>query len=260
MIKAKNLEFSYEKDKSFIKNLNVEIEQGKITTILGPNGSGKSTLLSIFAGLNKPSSGDVIINDKSIKNLKYKDIAKEIATVHQQNKVPSDITVRELVSYGRIPHKKYFQGNDDYDEKIIGWAIKKTGLENLKNKAVMSMSGGERQRAFIAMALAQKSKILFLDEPTTYLDIYHQIEILELVKELNTEENLTVVMVLHDINQAIKYSQNIIVMKRGEIINCGKSEEIINMNLLNDVYNIGGFISKFNKERFFVPLKLKSRQ
>ena len=185
MIKAKDLYFSYDKDKSFITKLNVEIEKGKITTILGPNGSGKSTLLSIFAGLNKPTSGDVSIKGNSIKSLKQKDLAKEIATVHQQNTVPSDITVKELVSYGRIPHKKYFQGNNESDDEIIEWAIKRTGLQSLKDKAVMSMSGGERQRAFIAMALAQKSEILFLDEPTTYLDIYHQVEILELVKELN---------------------------------------------------------------------------
>lgn len=256
MIKAKDLCFSYDKEKTFINNLNVEIEKGKITTILGPNGSGKSTLLSIFAGLNKPSFGEVTIKDKSIKSLKQKELAKEIATVHQQNTVPSDITVKELVSYGRIPHKKYFQGNNKNDDQIIEWAIKRTGLENLTNKAVMSMSGGERQRAFIAMALAQKSEILFLDEPTTYLDIYHQVEILELVKELNKENNLTVVMVLHDINQAIKYSDNVIVMKSGQAIANGKSEEVINMNLLNDVYKIGGFISEMEKEIIFVPLKL----
>lgn len=256
MIKAKDLYFSYDKDKSFITKLNVGIEKGKITTILGPNGSGKSTLLSIFAGLNKPSAGEVTIKGKAIKSLKHKDLAKEIATVHQQNTVPSDITVKELVSYGRIPHKKYFQGNNDSDDEIIEWAIKRTGLENLKDKVVMSMSGGERQRAFIAMALAQKSEILFLDEPTTYLDIYHQVEILELVKELNKESNLTVVMVLHDINQAIKYSDNVIVMKSGQAVACGKSNEILNMNLLNNVYKIGGFISEIEKETVFVPLKL----
>ena len=256
MIKAKDLYFSYDKDKSFITKLNVEIEKGKITAILGPNGSGKSTLLSIFAGLNKPTSGEVIINGKSIRSLKQKELAREIATVHQQNTVPSDITVKELVAYGRIPHKKYFQGNTESDDKIIEWAIKRTGLEKLKDKAVMGMSGGERQRAFIAMALAQKSEILFLDEPTTYLDIYHQVEILELVKELNKESKLTVVMVLHDINQAIKYSDNVIVMKSGQAIANGKSEEVINMNLLNDVYKIGGFISEMEKEIIFVPLKL----
>jgi iron complex transport system ATP-binding protein len=256
MIKAKDLCFSYDKDKGFISKLNVEIEKGKITTILGPNGSGKSTLLSIFTGLNKPTSGEVIINSKSIKKIKKKDLAKEIATVHQQNTIPSDITVKELVSYGRLPHKKYFQGHDENDDAIIDWAIKRTGLQYLKDKVVMSLSGGERQRAFIAMALAQKSKILFLDEPTTYLDIYHQVEILELVKELNDEEDLTVIMVLHDINQAIKYSNNVIVMKCGEVIASGKVNEVIDMNLLNKVYKIGGFISEIDKETFFVPLKL----
>ena len=259
MIKAKDLYFSYDKDKSFITKLNVEIEKGKITTILGPNGSGKSTLLSIFAGLNKPTSGEVIINGKSIRSLKQKELAREIATVHQQNTVPSDITVKELVAYGRIPHKKYFQGNTESDDKIIEWAIKRTGLEKLKDKAVMGMSGGERQRAFIAMALAQKSEILFLDEPTTYLDIYHQVEILELVKELNEESKLTVVMVLHDINQAIKYSDNVIVMKSGEVVSSGIANEVINMDLLNSVYKIGGFINEVEKEIVFVPLKLKNK-
>ena len=176
-----------------------------------------------------------------------------------QNTVPSDITVKELVAYGRIPHKKYFQGNTESDDKIIEWAIKRTGLEKLKDKAVMGMSGGERQRAFIAMALAQKSEILFLDEPTTYLDIYHQVEILELVKELNKESKLTVVMVLHDINQAIKYSDNVIVMKSGEVVSSGIANEVINMDLLNSVYKIGGFINEVEKEIVFVPLKLKNK-
>ena len=256
MIKAENLNFSYEKGKEYIKGLNVKIEEGKITTILGPNGSGKSTLLSLFCGLNKGTSGKILIEDMDIKKLKYKNIAKLISVVHQQNTVPDDITVEEVVAYGRIPHKGYFQGSNKEDEEIVNWAIEKTGLSALRNKAVMSMSGGERQRVFIAMALAQKSKILFLDEPTTYLDIYHQVEILELVKKLNEEEKLTVVMVLHDINQALKYSHNIIVMKNGKIIKSGKAEEVINIKLLNDVYNIGGFITEDNNEKFFVPLKL----
>lgn len=256
MIEVKNIEFAYEKNKYFIENLNVNIEEGKVTTILGPNGSGKSTLLGIICGLNKISNGEVWINNKNIKKLSYKDLAKEIATVHQQNSVPEDITVEELVSYGRTPYRKHYRGNDEEDNNIVEWAIEKTGLQGLKNKAVMSMSGGERQRVFIAMALAQKSKVLFLDEPTTYLDIYHQIEILELVKELNEEYNLTVVMVLHDINQAIKYSDNIIVMKKGKVIDCGKSNEVINMKLLNEVYNIGGFIQEHQGEKYFIPLKL----
>ena len=257
MIKVNKLSFSYDKKKEFIKDLSFNIEKGKITTILGPNGSGKSTVLSLLCGLNKISSGEIIINDKDIKSMKYKDIAKEIATVHQQNTVPDDITVKELIAYGRMPHKKYFAKNSHDDEEIVKWAIERTGLEPLKDKEVMSMSGGERQRVFIAMALAQKSKILFLDEPTTYLDIYHQVEILELVKELNDEEGLTVIMVLHDINQAIKYSQNVIVMESGQVMASGKVNEVIDMNLLNKVYKIGGFISEIEKEKFFVPLKLQ---
>ena len=256
MIKGNGIKFTYEKNRSYIENLDVNIEEGKVTTILGPNGSGKSTLLGIICGLNKISGGEVWINDKNIKKLSYKELAKEIATVHQQNSVPEDITVEELVAYGRTPYKKYYKGNDEEDNKIVEWAIEKTGLQNLRDKAVMSMSGGERQRVFIAMALAQKSNVLFLDEPTTYLDIYHQIEILELVKELNKEYNLTVVMVLHDINQAMKYSDNIIVMKNGKIIDYGKANEVINIKLLNEVYNIGGFIQEHQGEKYFIPLKL----
>ena len=255
MIKVNKLSFSYDKKKEFIKDLTFNIEKGKITTILGPNGSGKSTVLSLLCGLNKISSGEIIINDKDIKSMKYKDIAKEIATVHQQNTVPDDITVKELIAYGRMPYKKYFAKNSHDDEEIVKWAIETTGLESLKDKEVMSMSGGERQRVFIAMALAQKSKILFLDEPTTYLDIYHQIELLELIKELKEEEGLTIVMVLHDINQALTYSDNIIVMKNGELIKSGEASEVISMNLLNDVYNIGGFLSNQKDNVYFVPMK-----
>ena len=255
MIKVNKLSFSYDKKKEFIKDLTFNIEKGKITTILGPNGSGKSTVLSLLCGLNKISSGEIIINDKDIKSMKYKDIAKEIATVHQQNTVPDDITVKELIAYGRMPHKKYFAKNSHDDEEIVKWAIETTGLESLKDKEVMSMSGGEKQRVFIAMALAQKSKILFLDEPTTYLDIYHQIELLELIKELKEEEGLTIVMVLHDINQALTYSDNIIVMKNGELIKSGEASAVISMNLLNDVYNIGGFLSNQKDNVYFVPMK-----
>lgn len=255
MIKVSNLNFSYDKNKEFIKDINFNIEKGKITTILGPNGSGKSTLLSILCGLNKANSGKIIIDGENIDKLNYKSIAKKIATVHQQNSVPGDITALELVSYGRLPHKKYFQNNQKEDEDIVNWAIKRVGLENLKHKAVMDMSGGERQRVFLAMALAQKSEILFLDEPTTYLDIYHQVELLELIKELKETENLTIVMVLHDINQALTYSDNVIIMKNGNLVDEGKTSDVIDMKLLNDVYNIGGVITNYEDSVYFVPMK-----
>lgn len=255
MIEIKNLSFSYDKNHEFMKDINLKVAEGEITTILGPNGSGKSTLLSMLTGINKNFQGQIIVEGEDIKNLKQKEIAKKIASLHQHNSVPGDIKVSELVSYGRMPHKSYFSSITKEDEDIVQWAIKRTGLDKLKDKAVSDLSGGERQRVFLSMALAQKSSILFLDEPTTYLDIYHQIELLELVKELKEREKLTIVMVLHDINQALTYSDNIIVMKKGQVISSGKTKDIINMKLLEDVYNIGGIIEKHNDSLCFIPMK-----
>lgn len=256
MIIGNNIEFSYDESKDFIKNLNINIEKGKITTILGPNGSGKSTLLSLLCGINKVKDGEILIDNISIKKMKYKDIAKKVATVHQQNAVPNDITVENLISYGRLPHKKFFEKENKNDNSIIEWAINCTGLEKYRNKSVMSLSGGERQRVFISMALAQKPEVLFLDEPTTYLDIYHQIEILELVKSINNEYGITVVMVLHDINQAIKYSHNIIVMKNGSLIKSGNAKNIMDINLLKEVYKVDGIMNNLENNQYFIPTKV----
>ncbi|WP_297136366.1 ABC transporter ATP-binding protein, partial [Terrisporobacter sp.] len=193
----------------------------------------------------------------NLSTLKFKEIAQRIATVHQHNESPEDITVEKLVSFGRVPYNKRRDIDKDTNEEIINWAIESTSLEDIRNEKVMSLSGGQRQRAFIAMALAQKTKVLLLDEPTTYLDMYHQIEVLELVKKLNEEFGITIVMVLHDINQAIKYSNNIIVMKDGRIIESGKPEKVINEKTIKDVYNVQGIICNANEnEMYFVPTKV----
>lgn len=257
MLRGENISFSYVRDKAFIENLNINIPKGKITTILGPNGSGKSTLLSILSTYNKPSKGDVFIGDKNLKTLKTKEIAKLIATVHQHNESPEDLDVKTLISYGRVPHHKHGSNKKDEDEKIINWAISSTNLDDIKDKKVMSLSGGQRQRAFIAMALAQKTDILLLDEPTTYLDIFHQIEVLDLVKKLNEKYKMTIVMVLHDINQAIKYSDNIVIMKNGKIIEEGTPKSVINEKSIKTVYNVEGIICNVDKgEMYFVPTKV----
>ena len=257
MLRGENISFSYVRDKAFIENLNINIPKGKITTILGPNGSGKSTLLSILSTYNKPSKGDVFIGDKNLKTLKTKEIAKLIATVHQHNESPEDLDVKTLISYGRVPHHKHGSNKKDEDEKIINWAISSTNLDDIKDKKVMSLSGGQRQRAFIAMALSQKTDILLLDEPTTYLDIFHQIEVLDLVKKLNEEYKMTIVMVLHDINQAIKYSDNIVIMKNGKIIEEGTPKSVINEKSIKTVYNVEGIICNVDKEEmYFVPTKV----
>lgn len=255
MLKVDGIKFSYN-NKEFINDLTVRFPKGEITTIIGPNGSGKSTLLSLACGLYKVKSGKIFIEGNDITKLKYKDIAKIIATVHQQNSVPTDITVRDLVSYGRLPFKKRFEQITAEDEEIVSWSLKETGLEGMEEKIVMSMSGGERQRVFIAMALVQKPKILFLDEPTTYLDIYHQIEILELIKRLNRENKTTIIMVLHDINQAIKYSNNIVVMKNGTIIDEGKSDKIVNEDLIKRVYGVSGTMGTVNGEAYYVAERI----
>lgn len=255
MLKVNGIKFSYN-NKEFIKDLSVDFPKGEITTILGPNGSGKLTLLSLASGLNKVKEGKVSIEGKDITKLKYKEIAKIVATVHQQNSVPSDITVRDLVGYGRLPFKKRFEQINNEDNDIINWVLKETGLEGMEDKLVMSMSGGERQRVFIAMALAQKPKILFVDEPTTYLDIYHQVEVLELIQRLNRENKTTIIMVLHDINQAIKYSENIVIMKNGAIIEQGKSNEIVNEDLIKRVYGVSGTMGIVNGAAYYVAEKI----
>ena len=254
MIRGEKLSFNYKGEKNIINDLNIDIKEGEITTIIGPNGSGKSTLLSLLCALNKSKTGHVYLGDINMNNLKYKDIAKILATVHQQNSVPKDIKVEELVAYGRYPHKGYFKSNNKEDKNIIKWALECTGLDDLKHKGVMNLSGGERQRAFISMALAQKPKFLFLDEPTTYLDIFHQIEILEIVKKLNKDNGLTVVMVLHDINHAAKYSDFIIAMKDGKILYKDEPNSIMKKEVLKNIYNIDAELIR--DKNYDVPLCL----
>ena len=226
MINANKIAFTYDKKKEFIKDLTFNIEKGKITTILGPNGSGKSTVLSLLCGLNKISDGEIIINDKNINNMKYRDIAKEIATVHQQNTVPDDITVKELIAYGRMPHKKYFQKNVKEDEEIVQWAIERTGLAKLQHKEVMSMSGGERQRVFIAMALAQKSKILFLDEPTVGMDIQSRKMMWDMVRKIRNEFGATIFLTTHYLEEADNLSDTVCIMKGGKEIIQGSPSQL----------------------------------
>lgn len=237
-MEAKNVFFSYGAN-PFLENISLFLEKEKITTILGPNGSGKSTLLNLFANQFAPAKGDILMDGKTLNSIKQKDIAKNLAIVHQQNTAPGDLTVENLVQYGRAPHQTFLKKNNvKEDEELMEWAMECTNLLHLKNKPLGSLSGGERQRAWIAMSLAQKTKFLFLDEPTTYLDIAYQIEILELVKSLNLQHKMTIVMVLHDINQAIQYSDRLLILKQGKIFFYGNTPDAINKKMFYDVYGI----------------------
>ncbi|HFK1530040.1 TPA: ABC transporter ATP-binding protein [Bacillus cereus] len=237
-MEIKNVTFSYDNVTNRLKSVSSEIEIGKITTVIGPNGCGKSTLLSVMSRNHVPSSGEVILDGKAISEYKPKEFARKLAVVHQQNEAPADITVEKLISFGRMPYKNIFSPQTDEDREAIERALVCTNLQSKRDKPNYALSGGERQRVWIAMTLAQNTPMLFLDEPTTYLDIYYQLEILELVKELNEVYGLTIVMVLHDINQAIRYSDHIIVMKDGEIITKGNPNDVITEEMVKAIYGV----------------------
>lgn len=237
-MEIKNIAYSYIDRKNVLEDVNADIELGKITTIIGPNGSGKSTLLGIMAKHYTPLKGNVILDDKGLSTYKSKELAKKIAIVNQQNSAPNDLTVETLVSYGRLPYKTIFSSDKDADKEAIEWALSETNIQHKRHETIDQLSGGERQRVWIAMSLAQQTPFLFLDEPTTYLDIYYQYEILDLINRLNKEYEMTIVMVLHDINQAIRYSDKIIVIKNGTVFVHGDPHTIITADLMKEVYGI----------------------
>lgn len=231
------LSFSYSKN-PFIDDLQLSIKKGSITTILGPNGSGKSTLLALMARNLTPESGQIFLDGDALSTMQAKTLAKKLAVVYQQNQAPLDLTVRKLTAYGRQPHRKLLSGWNQADEEAVQQALESTNLVDKADASLSALSGGERQRVWIAMALAQQSDFLLLDEPTTFLDVFFQIETLELVKKLNATKNLTVIMVLHDLNQAIRYSDALIVMKNGKVVKEGSPNSIMDAKLVKEVYGI----------------------
>lgn len=257
VIEGKEIEIGYG-DKIAVHKANIKINEGEVVTIIGPNGSGKSTLIKALSRCLKLRSGSVTIDGININKIPTKTVAKKMAILPQVKSVSSDITVESLVSYGRFPHLDFKNRLSKDDYEIVDWAMEKTGLTKLKYRNVMTLSGGERQRAWIAMALAQKPQVLMLDEPTTYLDISYQLEVLELVKELNQTLGITVVMVLHDLNQAARYSDNIYVLKDGHMCDYGKPNEIMKSNLLKDVFRIEADVyeDKVNQCPYFIPSKI----
>lgn len=236
-ISVKNLSVAYESN-TIIEDMNLSIPKGKISIIIGANGCGKSTLLKTIARINKPKSGDILINNKNIKKVKEKDIARDVAFLPQGPVCPSGLTVRELVAFGRFPHQKMIGGLNNHDKDIIDWAIEETGLSEFADREVENLSGGQRQRAWIAMTLAQETDIIMLDEPTTYLDMSYQLEVLEVLQKLNREKQITVVIVLHELNNACRFADNIIGLKKGKIVCQGRPIDVINKENLKEIYGI----------------------
>ena len=226
-----------------IDDLSVSIPEKKITTIIGPNGCGKSTLLKAISRVLKTKSGAVYLDGRAIHQLETREVAKKMAILPQSANAPVGLTVFELVSYGRFPHQNGFGSLKKEDYEYIYWAIDVTGLNEFKDRPVEALSGGQRQRVWIAMALAQDTEILILDEPTTYLDLAHQLDILLLLQRLNKEEGRTIVMVLHDLNHASRFSDYLIAMKDGTLMKEGTPEEVMNCSNLQLVFNIDARIT-----------------
>ncbi|HDI0349444.1 TPA: ABC transporter ATP-binding protein [Listeria innocua] len=257
-MEVRDVSFSYNGTDAILKNVSFTIQKNKINTIVGPNGSGKSTLLEILARLLSPNSGEVLLEGKSIFEWKAKEFAQNVAIVHQNNILPSELTVKELLYFGRLPYKNWRMTRTKSDDVAVEKALKQTELSEKAEKFVDSLSGGERQRVFIATALAQDTPILLLDEPTTFLDMYFQLEILELVKRLNQEGNLTIVMILHDLNQALTYSDQLVVMKNGEVVAKGNPETLLTTELIAETYGVvAEVLCDAKTGKYIVPQKRK---
>ena len=225
-------------DRVVIEGLDVEIPDAAVTTIIGPNGCGKSTLLRAMSRLLQPREGVVFLDGADINHTKPKEVARKLGILPQNPVAPEGLTVADLVGRGRFPHQKWYQQASPDDEAAVASALEMTGTTDLADRHIDALSGGQRQRVWIAMTLAQGTDLLLLDEPTTYLDLAHSVEVLDLVYSLRTEHDKTVVMVLHDLNLAARYSDSLFVMTAGKIVAQGTPNEVITEELLDDAFGL----------------------
>ncbi|MBF6064318.1 ABC transporter ATP-binding protein [Nocardia terpenica] len=221
-----------------IDDLCLAVEPGLITTVIGPNGCGKSTLLRALGRLLRPQTGRILLDGKAIATMKTRDVARVIGLLPQTPSAPEGLTVADLVARGRHPHQSWLRQWSSDDESEVAAALAQTGIADLADRPLEELSGGQRQRAWISMALAQGTDILLLDEPTTYLDLAHSLDVLDLVDRLHAELGRTVVMVLHDLNLAIRYSDRLVVMHAGRIVAQGAPGDIIDAELLREVFGL----------------------
>ena len=220
------------------EGLDIEIPDGRVTAIVGPNACGKSTLLRALARLLRPRAGSVLLDGQEIHRLPTKEVARRLGLLPQSPIAPDGIAVGDLVARGRTPHQSLFRQWSRADEAAVRSALTATGTLELVDRPVDELSGGQRQRVWIAMALAQQTDLLLLDEPTTFLDITHQIEVLDLVTDLNRTAGRTVVVVLHDLNLACRYADHIVAMRAGRIVTCGPPDEVVTAEQVRSVFGL----------------------
>lgn len=234
---ADNVTIGYDK-RIISENLSVEIPDGKFTVIVGPNACGKSTLLRALSRLLKPEAGTVLLDGKAISSYPAKEVARRLGLLPQTSIAPDGISVADLVARGRYPHQKLIKQWSREDEAAVVFAMNATGVTELSGRLVDELSGGQRQRVWVAMVLAQQTPLMLLDEPTTFLDIAHQIDLLELCSQLNREQGNTMVAVLHDLNHACRYADHIIAMKDGEVVTSGRPADVITAELVESVFGM----------------------
>ena len=250
---TKNLSFSYDGETNAVNRAELHIRSGKITAVLGANGCGKSTLFSLLCRLMKPTEGEILLNGTPVRQISRREYARQVAIVHQYNTAAEDITVKKLVSLGRTPYHGICSAQlNAEDLRQISRAMEITDVADFADRPVLSLSGGQRQRVWLAMALAQNTRVLLLDEITTYLDIHYQLELMKLIRTLNVSLGITVLMVLHDLNQAIRYSDYCILMKDGAVLAQGSMRHTITADAVYEAFVVTTKIETLNGEMLCV--------
>ncbi|WP_431038330.1 ABC transporter ATP-binding protein [Streptomyces sp. P6-2-1] len=237
VLEARGLRLAYD-GRTVIDGLDLSLEAGSVTTFLGANGCGKSTLLKALGRLLRPVSGEVLLDGTPIRRVPGREVARRLAILPQSPVAPAGTTVRDLVMRGRNPHQSWARPWTPHDAEVAERAIAATGLAEVARRDVASLSGGQRQRAWIALVMAQEASTLLLDEPTTYLDLTHQLEVLRLVRRVNREQGTTVVMVLHDLSLAARYSDRLVVLHEGGIVADGTPDEVLTPALLERAFSL----------------------